>query len=70
MDKAAGDTQGIRNLANGAAMGAQRANSRFSLSRGLGGHRRKSLILLLRAETVSDVSNKWGIVDIRSAHTF
>ena len=27
VDKAAGDTKGIRNLANGAAMGAQRANS-------------------------------------------
>ena len=28
MDKAAGDTKGIRNLANGAVMGPQRANPR------------------------------------------
>jgi hypothetical protein len=28
VDKAAGDTKGIRNLADGAALGAQRANSR------------------------------------------
>ena len=28
MDKAAGGTKGIRNLANGAAMGAQKANAR------------------------------------------